>query len=278
MSSRFWTQSQGVTAFGKWWKYRPFGAGPSRYRSWLARICERCIGKPTRTTGDASGIRVRRDAGDWVRGRLRHAEIVVAAVLSGTFGSVAGVVLVGMAGWRSATLTAFCLALGAVLLVHKHQRGAVTNLHKGAAAERHVGGVIEYAMTSPGCAIAHSVTGIADIGDIDHLVATPGTLWIVETKYRRVPGDRFPEVLRRIVANVDAVRRWSGSGIAIRGCLVLAAEEELPHKRAYEDGKVEVFDPNSLGRQIFGESAIEANEEDLLIARRVWALAGKRLI
>ena len=278
MSSRFWTKTQGFPIFGMRSKYRPFGARASRYRSWFARIYERCIGKPARTGEDASGIRVRRNAGDWVHGRLRHAEVVVVAALSGTLGSGTAVALVGIAGWRSATLTVLCLAIGAVLMVHRHQRGTVTNLRKGVAAERHVGGVIEYALTSPGCAIAHSVTGVADVGDIDHLVATPGTLWVVETKYRRVPGDRFPKVVRRIVANVDAVRRWSGLGIAVRGCLVLAVEEEMPNKRIYENGKVEVFDPNSLGRQIFGESANEANEEDLLIARRVWALAGKRLI
>ena len=52
-----------------------------------------------------------------------------------------------------------------------------------AAAERNVGGLIEYGITAPGCAIAHSVTEIAEIGDIDHLVATPGCLWVVETKY-----------------------------------------------------------------------------------------------
>ena len=278
MTSRLWTRTQGFPVFGKRWKDRPFGARRSGSRSWWLGIFERCVGKPARIGADVGGIRVRREAGEWVRGRLHHAEGVVVAFLSGTLGLIAGVVLVGMAGWRAATITVLFIGIGAVFLVNRHQRDTVTNLLKGVAAERHVGGVIEYAMTVPGCAIAHSVTGIADIGDIDHLVTTPGTVWVLETKYRRVPKDRFPEVVRRIVANVEAVRRWSGSGVTVRGCLVLAAEEELPHQRIYENGEVEVFDPISLGGQIYAESANEANEDDLLIARRVWALAGKRLM
>lgn len=278
MTSRFWTLTQGFPAFGKRPKDRRFGAWPSRSRGWFVRIYGRCVGKPTRTGEEAGGIRVRRHAGEWLRGRMRHAEGVVVAVLSATLGLIAGVTLVGMAGLRSGTSTVLCLAVGAVFLVHKHQRDTVTNLLKGVAAERHVGGLIEYAMTAPGCAIAHSVTGVADVGDIDHLVTTPGTVWVLETKYRRVPKDRFPEVLRRIVANVEAVRRWTGSGVTVKGCLVLAAEEELPQKRLYENGKVEVLDPSSLGRRIHEESAIEANDTDLLIARRVWGLAGKRLM
>lgn len=50
--------------------------------------------------------------------------------------------------------------------------------------ERFLDGLTECAITAPGCAVAHSVAKIADIGDIDHLVVTPGVLLVVETKYR----------------------------------------------------------------------------------------------
>ena len=133
-------------------------------------------------------------------------------------------------------------------------------------------------LTAPGCAIAHSVTAIAAIGDIDHLAATPGTLWVVETKYRMVPRDRFREVLRRIAVNVEAVRRWAPIGVSVRGCLVLAAETDLPLKRLYDNGQVEVFDPRTLAGKLNQESTRRASDEDLLIARRVWELSGEELV
>ena len=55
----------------------------------------------------------------------------------------------------------------------------------GMTAERNVAGVIECALSADGCATAHGVTNIPNtIGDIDHLVATPQCLWVVETKHR----------------------------------------------------------------------------------------------
>ena len=89
-----------------------------------------------------------------------------------------------------------------------------------------------------------------------------------------VPKDRFPEVLRRIRVNLEAVRRWAAPGVEVRGCLVLATEKELPRKRLYEDGQVEVFDPRSLVRKLKEESAKQVGNGDVLTARRVWKLAG----
>ena len=50
------------------------------------------------------------------------------------------------------------------------------------------------------------VETIARVGDIDHLVATPRGLWVVETRHGRVASPDFPETLRRIALNVEAVR------------------------------------------------------------------------
>ena len=55
---------------------------------------------------------------------------------------------------------------------------------------------------------------------------------------------------------------------------MLATEKELPRKRLYEEGRVEVFDPKTLVRKLKEEPARQAGKEDVSIARRVWKLAG----
>ena len=102
---------------------------------------------------------------------------------------------------------AILVAVAAFWVVfRKLGRGRLGRLEKGEDAEVRAGQFIEHALTAPDCAVAHSVTAIARIGDIDHLVATPVRLWVIETKYRRVPREHFPEVLRR------TIRPQCGSG------------------------------------------------------------------
>ena len=252
--------------------------GHTGSRVWSGRLVRSGIAGLGGTMNETGGIRVRRDAGDWVRTRVRTSGLVVVALVFGMLGLLVGIGLAGFVGWRLVALPVMCLVAAVVLLVRRYERGGFSHLLKGAAAERSVGGSIEYAITAPGCAVAHSVTEIARIGDIDHLVATPNCLWVVETKYRMVPRDRFREVLRRMRVNLEAVRRWAPPGVEVRGCLVLATEKELPRKRLYEDGQVEVFDPKSLVRKLKEESTRQAGKEDLLTARRVWKLAGGELV
>lgn len=121
-------------------------------------------------------------------------------------------------------------------LVRPSDRWNLDNWRKGADAETRVGQTIEYAITAENCAVAHSVTEIAKVGDIDHLVATPVAIWVIETKYQRVPSKSFPEVLRRIAANTNAVREWAPAGTLVRGCLVLAYETKNA-KKSYSHGK-----------------------------------------
>ena len=76
-------------------------------------------------------------------------------------------VSVGFAGAILVAVTAFWIVF------RKVERGRLGRLEKGEDAEVRAGQFIEYALTAPSCAIAHSVTGIARVGDIDHVVATP---------------------------------------------------------------------------------------------------------
>ena len=52
-------------------------------------------------------------------------------------------------------------------------RWNMDNLEKGVDAETRVGQIIEYAITAENCAVAHSVTMIARVGDIDPLSPHP---------------------------------------------------------------------------------------------------------
>ncbi len=145
-------------------------------------------------------------------------------------------------------------------------------MKKGADAEKRVGQAIEYALTPPSCAVAHGVKDFAKVGDIDHLVATPHRLWVIETKHRRVPRSKFREVLRRIAVNVEGIREWAPAGTQVTGCLVLANEDKPP-KHTYKHGRetIRAFaSPESLMRELRAEAHEDRDGPD--IVRKVWEL------
>lgn len=155
----------------------------------------------------------------------------------------------------------------------KARRGwRLPDMRKGAQAEETVGQAIEYALTRDACAVAHHVKDIARFGDIDHLVATPGGLWVIETKHGRVPNANFPETLRRIAENVEGVRDWAPD-TRVTGCLVFATDLRKPPKPTYEYGNetIKTF-PNrtALMRELRDEARRTGGSLDL--ARRVWSL------
>ena len=149
----------------------------------------------------------------------------------------------------------------------------VENLAKGAAAETLVGQVIERAITAEYCAVAHSVTKIAKVGDIDHIVVTPKAVWVIETKYDKVPPDVFPEVLRRIAENTRAVREWLPAGTTVRGCLVLAFAKKLAKTKYERDGEeITAYIKTSLFEGMRTE-ARERQSLDERIAKEIWKLS-----
>lgn len=171
--------------------------------------------------------------------------------------------------------TAAVLLISIRVLERSSYRWNLDNLKKGVDAETRVGQIIEYAITAENCAVAHSVTEIAKVGDIDHIVATPVAVWVIETKYKKVPKRSFPEVLRRIAANMDAVRQWAPAGTTVRGCLVLAYETELKG-RDYRKGKetITVYTADSLDK-LMRQMRREAREKRSLDERTtkdIWEL------
>ena len=148
------------------------------------------------------------------------------------------------------------------------------DMRTGAGAEERVGEAIEYALTRAGCAVAHGVTVIAREGDIDHLVATPTRLWVLETKSGRLPRTAFATTLRRIARNVDAVRAWA-PGADVVGALVFAGAVRVEAQETYDLGSetIRCFgDRESLMRQLRDE-AEGAGKLGTAIVRTVWELA-----
>ena len=154
-------------------------------------------------------------------------------------------------------------------------RWRLDNLEKGLLAETRVGDELQCAVTAPGCAVAHDVKDIAKVGNIDHIVATPLRIWVVETKSSRIPKKEFPQALGQIAANVKAVRNWAPPRTEVRGCLVIE-EGASQRSSSYE----------SQGEKICGESrkslikklrqevreAQSPNQGAKELAQRVWAL------
>ena len=177
-------------------------------------------------------------------------------------------------GWGFA---AYIAALAAVYISIRvvdrpSSRWNFENLRKGENAETRVGQIIEYAITTENCAVAHSVTEIARVGDIDHIVATPLAVWVIETKYKRVPGTSFPEVLSRIAKNTNAVRQWAPAGTTVRGCLVLAYETAIK-RRNYSHGneKITAYTPELLMREMRHEARAK-RLLDARITKDIWKL------
>ena len=150
------------------------------------------------------------------------------------------------------------IALGAIFvltfwIVQHKPKYSFDNMEKGLDAEMKVGQRIEYAITSPNCAVAHDVKEIAKVGNIDHLVATPVRLWVVETKANRVPDKEFPKVLSSIADNVRAVRAWAPSGTEVSGCLTLAQGGHQPSYNSKSE-KILAESPASLERKLQAEA------------------------
>ena len=238
---------------------------------WTARALGACI----------QGGGLKRNPGEWLRERI--VDRVVQAGLHGMVGLGwmlgAGFVLWVTRGpgpvpeWMVWSMPLpGAVFLGAALFTAK--RGwRLADMRKGARAEARVGQAIEYALTERRCAVAHHVEGVASIGDIDHLVATPRGLWVIETKHGRVPERHFPETLRRIAANVAGVRDWA-PGLPVTGCLVFANEPERRPKSTYRHGPETIrcfASPEALMRELREEACAEGG--DAPIARKVWGLA-----
>ena len=224
---------------------------------------------------------MKRNPGEWLRDRLFDRVVQAALLGMGGIGWLlgAGLVLWTTRGPSQAVpewMVWSMLLPGAGFLMaalYKAKRGwRLPDMRKGARAEETIGQAIEYALTRDACAVAHHVEEIARVGDIDHLVATPSGLWVIETKHGRVPKSEFAETLRRIAANVEGVREWA-PGTRVTGCLVFASDQQKRPKPTFKHGKetIRAFaNRRALMRELRNEARGSGDSLDL--ARRVWKL------
>ncbi|MYE59474.1 MAG: NERD domain-containing protein [Alphaproteobacteria bacterium] len=226
---------------------------------------------------------MRRFAGSWVRSQARERLILIVAAMSVAGGFALhwlfslAVHLILHPGWV-APLTIGIMAaslIGTLLAGRSMDRGRIARWLKGAESEEEVGQAIERALTARGCAVAHSVTALTGAGDIDHLVLTPAGLTVVETKYRRVPRKRFPNVLSALAGKVKDVRAWAPPGTPVRAILVLANPDGTRRWR-YEaaDEAVAVHTPGSLAKALATDAASDRAVAPGL-AEAVWGLGSE---
>lgn len=222
---------------------------------------------------------MKRNPGEWLRDMLLDRMLVIALLAMTGIGWLFGAALTL---WVAFGVRLFSESISLIMLpgagfvlvaLYKARRGwRLSNMRTGARAEETIGQAIEYALTRDACAVAHHVTEIARVGDIDHLVATPNALWVIETKHGRVPKSQFAETLRRIAANVEGVREWA-HGTRVTGCLVFANEQEKRPKPSFKHGRetIRAFaDPTALMRELRKEARGVGDSVEL--ARRVWRL------
>ncbi|MCY3754819.1 MAG: nuclease-related domain-containing protein [Alphaproteobacteria bacterium] len=207
---------------------------------------------------------MRRFAGSWVRGHALsrlHVLMVLCGIGIGfaihTILSFAALPFLGARAVYWLSIALMILALPFLLLAWRSvERGRIAGWLKGADSERKVGQEIERALTAPGCAVAHSVTELTAAGDIDHLVATPAGLWVVEVKHRRVPRKRFPKILAGIARKVKEARAWAPPDTPVRGCLVLDNPEGTRRRRYEKAGEpIAVHTAGSLAKALAAEAA-----------------------
>ena len=228
---------------------------------------------------------MRRNPGQWLRERLltRATDAALLAMLGAGWlcGAAAALWTALVGGYAPGWIVWLFLLLPGAAFVgaawHKSRSGwRLTDMEKGAGAEETVGQAIEYALTREPCAVAHNVKDIANAGDIDHLVATPQGLWVVETKYRRIPPSKFPRTLRRIAENVAGVRAWA-PGTPVTGCLVFATAQNPAPNATFQWGSetIRCFDnAKSLARELRAEA--RRDRGSAAVARRVWNLASPK--
>ena len=223
---------------------------------------------------------MKRNPGEWLREKIRIRAVDAALLAMAGMGWLCGA---GLALWVVFGLRLFSEPMNWIALLPgagflaaglvKAKRGwRFSDMGKGASAEETVGQAIEFALTRDACAVAHHVEEIAKVGDIDHLVATPHGLWVIETKASFVPKPEFPETLRRIARNVEGVREWA-PGTRVTGCLVFGSKLEKPPKPTfkYGDETIRAFaNRTALMRELRAEASGAGSVSDL--AQRVWKL------
>ena len=220
----------------------------------------------------------RKPAGSWLLQKLNGRIDMIIGLLYFTIGvlfSAAILLTLAAVGWlpfwfEISIAIAFGCVVVMLLLFFAPWKWSIINLRKGMVGEQRVGQGIEYALTAAHCAVAHGVISIPGVvGDVDHLVATPKGLFVIETKYRRVPKTHFSDVLLRLSGNVQAVRRWAPYNTLVRACLVLVEDDHEQDSYSADGETILVLSGTSFRKMLRDESR-EPLSTDNGLSRSVW--------
>ena len=198
-----------------------------------------------------------RTPGAWRRGALVQRYLVTVMIGSSGLGAlvlwVALTAIPASAGSVANGVFIFWgVGAGISFLVIRHGFGnyGAVNLEKGLAAETLIGRRIEAAITRPNHAVAHNLLiGAAELGDIDHLVATPEGLVVVEAKFTDLPEDRFSEVRHRLARSIKAVREWAPPGTRVRGAIVYMSLEHREREYPTLGEDIRVYESKRFARE-----------------------------
>ena len=147
----------------------------------------------------------------------------------------------------------------------------------GYLAEKQVGDCLESLLTRNNYAVAHNVDSLI-AGDIDHLVATPTELWVIETKYRRLP--KFREALQKLQTRADCVKQEFGSSVPLRRVLILTEGQHREAKDIYDEdtgSPIYVWDLDKLRKRlrehIRSRPTNDLDENMKGVCTKVWELS-----
>ena len=226
---------------------------------------------------------MRRGPGSYLRRRMVYFLLVTAVgggVLLGlvVVSALHGVFPDGVAFRWSVVAYLFCALVWAAAYLICVGRGvgrwSMDSVIKGFEAEYYTGQILDYAIAAKGCGVAHGIMSMpGSVGDIDHLVVTPVRVFVVETKYGKVPKKFFPGVLSRLANNVKVVRKWVAAGTQVDGYLVLVHDDGVKLPKDYDcDGENIVACTQSwLTKRVrsdIGEVQVVENG----VAKKVWEL------
>lgn len=137
---------------------------------------------------------------------------------------------------------------------------SIHSLYKGVFAEERIGDAIYWALASSNCAIAHNVSLPEIYGDIDSLVMTGRTLWLIETKANWPARTRLKRTLSMLGANAEALRKRS-PGFQVRAILVIESLLE-GHDYGHDYGDVQALTRKQLAKQLRAAARASSQEKD----------------
>lgn len=129
--------------------------------------------------------------------------------------------LEGKFSWVLLYWILMCLVF-VVFMTYSKGKWSSRNLLKGMESESIVADVIERSMLQAfGCFVVNDVLIHGGLGNIDHIVVTPGRVLVIETKYRRLKYEYFQKAKRQIVGHAHKLEQYLGADVDVVGCLVL---------------------------------------------------------